>query len=291
MLGTWIFSILLYFIYFLNADLWHSLMNINSQFKVKNALSVPIITLQWVTGDKSNNQKASCPSLDLPFPIAVWLWASYLTFLTSSQKWNDTCMILHNLFERTGEMLPMKSLSIVPCTQRMLNKCSVESHLRSFFHVPDKETLILCDLLEVTKPALWVFRAQSHCFHCLLPLKGTSLWEALRHCFSWQSRSLPLVPSSYFPNRWCHRHFPAPGSTLRSWFLTSNTPGLPFPFCSTLNVLNLKSQFAWLKNGSQDVCMLGVVAKCTQDAHIVLPKHLFWARQAPTCFTQMNTLK
>lgn len=111
MLGTWIFSILIYFIYFLNADLWHSLMNINSQFKVKNALSMPIITLQWVTGDKSNTQKASCPCLDLPFPIAVWLSASYLTFLTSSQKWNDTCMILHNLFERTGEMLPMKVLA------------------------------------------------------------------------------------------------------------------------------------------------------------------------------------
>lgn len=145
-------------------------------------------------------------------------------------------MISRCLFARTGEMLPMKVLAQYPAH----SKCSVESHLRLLFHAPD-ETLRECDLPEFMKTSSVGLQNPEFCFCCLPPLEWM-LPGLLSHCFFPQSSSSPLIPSSCCPTRQPNCHFPAPGSTLRSWFLMSNTPGPPFPFCGTLNLLPRESE-------------------------------------------------
>lgn len=91
------------------------------------------------------------------------------------------------------------------------------------------------------KPALWDSRTQNSasaaCRHwngCCLGCSATAS--------SRKALARPLIPSSCCPTRQPNCHFPAPGSTLRSWFLMSNTPGPPFPFCGTLNLLPRESE-------------------------------------------------
>lgn len=55
---------------------------------------MPIFTQHWIIGEKVRTQKANNPDLDLAVPIAVWLWANYLTFLSSFPRLKNGMVLI-----------------------------------------------------------------------------------------------------------------------------------------------------------------------------------------------------